>query len=84
MAVMRYVLAVLLGFLLACSKPSPPAVTVTNESVYAALVEAGCLAPEDGGVDYVAQEHTLPDQPAWLACLYDGGSVPGCGVPCGP
>lgn len=78
----RLASAILLGCLLACSKPGPPAVTVTNESVYAALVEAGCLASEDGGVAYVQQEHSLPDQPAWLACLYDGGTVAGCGVPC--
>lgn len=60
--------------------PDPRAVTIYNE-----LVEAGCLAPDpDAGVSSVAAEHASDASPSWLTCLYNGGSVKACGVPCGP
>jgi len=58
--------------------PDPRAVTIYNE-----LVEAGCLAPDDGGAATVAAEHALGDaQESWLVCLYNGGTIQGCKVPC--
>jgi hypothetical protein len=65
---------------LACSKPAP--VGPTPEIVYGELVNAGCLAPDDGGVTAVAQERALPDAPPWILCLFDGGTVAACQVPC--
>jgi hypothetical protein len=50
--------------------------------VYGELLEAGCLAPSADGVQSVADQHTAPDQPVWLGCLFDGGTVSACGVPC--
>ena len=48
------------------------------------LVEAGCLAPDDAGNDYasVYEEHVSDAEPSWLACLYAGGTVKTCAVPC--
>lgn len=57
--------------------PQPP----TADTVYEALVDAGCLAPTADGVDAVAEEHALGGD-AWLDCLYDGGTVRACAVPC--
>ena len=60
---------------------APPA--PTDQSVYGTLVEAGCmLVDPDGGVAAVAAEHASPN-PAWLNCLYNGGTVAGCKAPCG-
>jgi hypothetical protein len=76
-------LALLGLLLLACSRPAPPAVGPTATDVYGMLVDAGCLQPDPvGGASYVAAEHSLPDAPAWLGCLFDGGAVSTCGVPC--
>lgn len=58
-----------------------PAVS-PDQKVYSELVSGGCLAPSDGGVAAVAAEHVLPDSPVWLSCLYDGGTVQVCDVPC--
>ena len=69
-----------LGACNACQNPAPVAPPDTR--VYLTLVEAGCLAASDGGVAAVAAEHAAPN-PAWLQCLYDGGTVQSCGVPCG-
>lgn len=66
-----------LGACDACHAPPP-----TDVSVYLALVESGCMAPSDGGVAAVAAEHASPN-PAWLQCLYDGGTVAVCKPPCG-
>jgi hypothetical protein len=67
----------------ACSQPQPPQPPTTDQKVYGELVEAGCLQATDGGLAAVAHDHTLgPAQPAWLACLYDGGSIQQCAVPC--
>lgn len=59
-----------------------PAASPTPTSVYGALIEAGCLSPTPEGVQSVADEHASADQPAWLACLFDGGAVNICGAPC--
>lgn len=59
-----------------------PASAPTADSVAGALVDAGCLAPSPDAVQTIAAEHMLADQPAWLACLYAGGTIGGCGVPC--
>ena len=41
--------------------------------VYSALVTAQCITPnDDGGVQAIAEEHAMPDQPNWMACLFDG------------
>jgi hypothetical protein len=66
---------------IACSKPSP-ATGPTATSVYNELVAAGCLAPDDGGAAAVAEEHAAAPQEPWMACLWDGGTVAACGVPC--
>ena len=76
---MRYALLLaLLG--VACK--TPPASTVDASTVYNELVTAGCLAPDDAGPSTIAQEHALPDQEPWMACLWDGGTVASCNVPC--
>jgi len=52
------------------------------DAVYTLLVSAGCLAPTPDGVDSVAKEHSSSDSPAWLDCLFAGGTVASCNVPC--
>jgi hypothetical protein len=66
-----------------CNACQPAATAAaTDQSVYSALVEAGCMmADPDGGVAAVAAEHASPN-PAWINCLYNGGTVGGCAVPC--
>jgi len=49
---------------------------------YNKLVAANCLTPSQDGVEAIAAEHDDPSQPAWFSCLYDGGSVQACNVPC--
>jgi hypothetical protein len=68
----------------ACTPSTAPAQSPTAASIYSALVEAGCLGADDGGAAAIAQEHALPDQPAWLSCLFaaDGGTIASCAVPC--
>jgi hypothetical protein len=51
-------------------------------TVYNELVGSGCLGASSDGVSAVAAEHADPSQPDWLACMFDGGSVDGCNVPC--
>jgi len=56
---------------------SPVATTIYNE-----LVEAGCMAPNDPtGPSALAQSLAAGDFP-WLPCLFDGGTVTSCNVPC--
>lgn len=63
--------------------PNQPAVVVTDQEVYQALVTDGCLQASDGGVQAVHDEHALPTRPAWVDCMYTpGGSVQSCAVPC--
>jgi hypothetical protein len=60
--------------------PAPNMPTV----IYGELVEAGCLAPDDSGdgVTSIYEQHQSDAQPLWLGCLYMGGSVQSCKVPC--
>jgi hypothetical protein len=72
----------------ACSQPTPPPNTPpTAQDVYVALVDAGCLAPDDAGASAVGKEHDRADSPAWLNCLFGGGvvdkaKIAACAVPC--
>jgi hypothetical protein len=66
--------------LVAC--PSTPPSSPTDQSVYRALVDAGCVKDDDAGLPAVIAEHQLPTPPPWLNCLYSGGTVAGCAVPC--
>ena len=61
--------------------PPPPGVPNDN-TVYAELTLAQCLAQTDGGVTAVANMHKSDREPPWLACMYNGGTVASCNVPC--
>jgi hypothetical protein len=61
--------------------PSPPA-SPTASTVYGELVDAGCLAATDSGLAAVQAEHDTDAAPPWFDCLWDGGSVTACDVPC--
>ena len=67
-----------------CIPPTKPAASpVTAEDVYWRLVDGGCLANDPvGGIDFIAAEHTLPDESPYLKCLWDGGTLQSCKVPC--
>jgi hypothetical protein len=54
----------------------------TAQGVYDKLVAAQCLAPSSDGVQAISSEHADPSQPDWLACMFDGGTVQSCNVPC--
>lgn len=71
-------------FMGAACRPAPSPMQPTAATVYMELVEAGCLAPDDAGPSNISQEQALgPDAGfPWLDCLFDGGTVAGCGVPC--
>lgn len=74
---MRY--AVLLSAIVGCAKPAP----TPTPTIYTTLVQAGCLDPNDDAGLSAVQRGLLSDaQPPWFACLADGGTVAGCGVPC--
>lgn len=62
--------------------PVPP--TGTTGAIYSELVEAGCLEPDDASDGYAAiyEESIADDEPPWLRCLYLGGTVSSCLVPC--
>jgi hypothetical protein len=72
----------LLATLAECCTPVPSPAAISPGQVYIELVDGGCLLPDEAGVTYVSQEHALPDQPAWMVCLFDGGNVTSCAVPC--
>lgn len=83
------ILTLTAGLAAAChlGPPAPPtplgaidedaSIVVLNE-----LVEAGCIARDDSSLPAVEQEHVASDEPSWLACLYDGGSIAACNTPC--
>jgi hypothetical protein len=54
---------------------------LTADQVTGELVDAGCLAP--GSSDAVAAQLATGHDP-WLVCLFEGGTIGGCMVPCGP
>jgi hypothetical protein len=64
--------------------PPPPMPIDQASAIYVELVEAGCLAPDDSGdgVTSIYEQHQSDAQPLWLGCLYMGGSVQSCKVPC--
>jgi hypothetical protein len=74
---MRYLITfVLVG----CTKTAPA--MPSDETIYEALVDAGCLTASDTGLAAVREERTVQPPPAWMNCLSNGGTVAGCGVPC--
>jgi hypothetical protein len=62
--------------------PAPAPYAATSEAVYDSLVDAGCLAPSTDGVDAVAIEGAMVNPPAWVSCMFAGGRVGDCEVPC--
>jgi len=63
--------------------PAAPPPGRTADQVTEILVDAGCLAP--GSSAAIVQEMQVGRDEALkasLACLFDGGAVAGCGVPC--
>ena len=83
---MRLILLVLVlvGACGACSscQPAPTPALPTDQALYFEMVDAGCMAPDDGGPAYFTKERTLNPPPAWFNCLASGGTVAGCAVPC--
>jgi hypothetical protein len=71
-----FVIGVAIGILASCT-PSTPAA-----SIYQSLVDAGCLAPAADGVQAIADEHAASNHPTWIDCMWAGGTVIGCQVPC--
>ena len=69
--------------------PAPPPAPVSDDGggtapsvVLAELVAAGCVSPtDDGGLEAITLAHNSVDQPTWLGCLFDGGTVASCHVP---
>jgi hypothetical protein len=69
---------------LACHTSSPPAVD-PSVRIYQELLDAGCVSPsDDAALAGIAAEQDAGDEPAWLLCLYQGGTIALCNVPCGP
>lgn len=54
----------------------------SSPAVYGELVDAGCLQADDSGEQAIVDTYAQPGHPAWLDCLFAGGTVAGCGVPC--
>ena len=54
----------------------------SDTSIYQALVDAGCFAATDAGVADIAAERALPNRPAWANCVFSGGTIADCNVPC--
>lgn len=69
----------------ACPRPYTPPQTPDADDyrVYVALVDAGCMARDEGGAMALDEAHANAAQPSWMNCLYDGGTVQSCDVPCG-
>jgi hypothetical protein len=74
--------AVVLAGCNSCQPPPPVQATASDQAIYTKLVEAGCLAPSDGGVQAVHEELAMDARPAWANCLSNGGTVADCNVPC--
>lgn len=76
-------LAAAIASVAACKSPGPVAPPPEAERVWTALVEAGCVAPDDKGPRAIADEYVLKDDAdAWLACMWAGGSTASCRAPC--
>jgi len=63
--------------------PPPPSLdaSAVAVTVYGELVEAGLLAPDDSGLAAVLGEYESDVRPAWLDCLFNGGTVAQCPIP---
>jgi len=59
-------------------------VSPTAKTVYQSLVAQGCLEASPDGPQAVQDEFNRSDRPDWLSCMFDGGTVDACAVPCGP
>lgn len=53
----------------------------TPAQVYMRLIDGGCLAPSSDGLQAITEQHQLGDTP-WLECMFRGGDVKTCAVPC--
>jgi hypothetical protein len=64
--------------------PLPPVPVVSPAvEVYNKLVAANCMAPDDAGVEAVAEEYaSFASTEPWIACMWVGGSVSACQAPC--
>lgn len=78
----------LVTYLMACRTNPPPAPDVVPGGLPTAvvdqeLVEAGCLEADDSGegLATIAVMHLDGGTP-WLECLFAGGSIGSCAVPC--
>jgi hypothetical protein len=75
-----------------CHVTIPTPAGPSDESVYESLLKAGCLAETEAGPSDVAAEHELYEADAGqnsllvksIGCLYAGGTVVSCAVPCTP
>jgi len=63
--------------------PAPVVITPGDQQIYGALVEAGCMAASEAGAAAVAAERQQYGD-LGLACMYDGGTIQSCKVPCNP
>jgi hypothetical protein len=79
---MKKLLSLAAFLLVSCNTSPPPTPATQASTVYWELVDAGCMAPAPDGLASIAEEHARSDQPAWLVCLFDGGSVGSCSAPC--
>lgn len=61
----------------ACQKTLVPPPTIYGE-----LVDGGCLAATDGGLEAVQEVAQSDAAPSWFTCLQAGGNVTTCQVPC--
>jgi hypothetical protein len=68
-----------IGFMApACTHATPTVSTVTQS-----LIEAGCLANTPDAVQAVAAERGRPTSLGMaIDCLFDGGTISNCQVPC--
>lgn len=65
-----------------CNQPPPQ--PKTAQQVWLDLVNAGCVMDDDAGVFALEHDSNRPDEPVWMKCMFAGGTVKSCGVPCGP
>lgn len=79
--VVRGVALVICGGILGCNQTPAPS-TLSAATVYGELADANCYSNPDGGVAFVAAEGAWPAAPPWVGCLFEGGTIIGCGVPC--
>lgn len=55
---------------------------VQPPSIYSQLVDGGCLAATDGGLEAVQELAASDAAPSWFTCLQGGGNITTCQVPC--